>query len=396
MAASSLKRKVLGFLGRMAQVIPVKRPQDYVVNGTGTISIQGRSVTGVSTLFSRELHIGDSVKIGVRSMQKEAKVVAAIHSDTEATLAEDFSLVDNSSFSVMPKIDQNEVFQKVHEGLRDGRCIGIFPEGGSHDRTDILPLKAGVCLMALGAMAKYHVQVTIICCGLNYYEGHKFRSKTLVNFGVPYKVPFELAELYLKDRRSAVAILLKEVERRLRDVWITAENFEELQLIINSRRLFRHSKEKYTPERKMEMNKSFNKAYKYLKAKYGELEDVKQVSHLISKYNSALQRIGVKDSQVRSSHLSRFRMVIYSLYSLVSVVFRLVFVLPSWVFIGIIGVYIRQSAEKERVKALAHSEVKLTGRDVLASSKIILGIVLIPVCSGLIGLLVGLYFGCKF
>lgn len=27
--------------------------------------------------------------------------------------------------------------------------IGIFPEGGSHDRSELLPLKAGVALMAL-------------------------------------------------------------------------------------------------------------------------------------------------------------------------------------------------------------------------------------------------------
>lgn len=29
--------------------------------------------------------------------------------------------------------------------------MGIFPEGGSHDRTDLLPLKAGVAVIALEA-----------------------------------------------------------------------------------------------------------------------------------------------------------------------------------------------------------------------------------------------------
>jgi len=27
--------------------------------------------------------------------------------------------------------------------LNEGKCFAIFPEGGSHDRTDLLPLKAG-------------------------------------------------------------------------------------------------------------------------------------------------------------------------------------------------------------------------------------------------------------
>jgi glycerol-3-phosphate O-acyltransferase/dihydroxyacetone phosphate acyltransferase len=53
--------------------------------------------------------------------------------------------------------------------------IGIFPEGGSHDRTELLPLKAGVTLMALGAVEKYKVPVKIVPCGLNYFFGHKFR-----------------------------------------------------------------------------------------------------------------------------------------------------------------------------------------------------------------------------
>lgn len=395
MANSSLKRRVVGFIARMAKVIPVKRAQDYIVKGPGTVSIEGRRLQGVNTQFLSQLHAGASVKIGVSCNQKQAQVIASVESETEATLIEDSSIVADSPYDIIPKVDHNEVFQMVHEGLRDGKCIGIFPEGGSHDRTELLPLKAGVCLMALGAMCKHHVQVTIICCGLNYYQGHKFRSKALVNYGVPYKIPFELADLYLKDRRQAVAILLKEIERRLRDVWITAENFEELQLLLTARRLYRSSKEKYTAERKMELNKNFMKAFKYLKAKYGELEDVQEVARLISKYTTELKKIGIRDFQVRSLSLSRSKMVLYSIYSLFSVVFRLIFVLPSWVFIGVIGAFINYSAEKERAKAVANSEVKLHGYDVLASFKIVYGIVLIPLSTGLIALIAGMYSGCK-
>lgn len=52
--------------------------------------------------------------------------------------------------------------------------IGIFPEGGSHDRTELLPLKAGVCIMALGAMANYNLNVKIVTLGLNYYRADQF------------------------------------------------------------------------------------------------------------------------------------------------------------------------------------------------------------------------------
>lgn len=38
-------------------------------------------------------------------------------------------------------VDQSGMFSAVHSALANGGCIGIFPEGGSHDRTDLLPLK---------------------------------------------------------------------------------------------------------------------------------------------------------------------------------------------------------------------------------------------------------------
>lgn len=56
------------------------------------------------------------------------------------------------SFKVIPKLDQSQMYESVWKELSENQCIGIFPEGGSHDRTDLLPLKAGVCIMALGAM----------------------------------------------------------------------------------------------------------------------------------------------------------------------------------------------------------------------------------------------------
>ena len=59
------------------------------------------------------------------------------------------------------KIKQLEFFQKG---------INFNYGRGSHDNPDILPLKAGVCIMALGAMAKYNCKVKIVTCGLNYYE----------------------------------------------------------------------------------------------------------------------------------------------------------------------------------------------------------------------------------
>ena len=48
---------------------------------------------------------------------------------------------EGTGFKVAPKLDQGQVYTAVHQVLHRGGSIGIFPEGGSHDRTDLLPLK---------------------------------------------------------------------------------------------------------------------------------------------------------------------------------------------------------------------------------------------------------------
>ena len=57
----------------------------------------------------------------------------------------------------------------------------------------MLPLKAGVTVMALGAMARNpDIDVTIVPCGLNYFNPDKFRSRAIVEYGEPVKIDREL------------------------------------------------------------------------------------------------------------------------------------------------------------------------------------------------------------
>src|SRR5215210_7931769 len=49
---------------------------------------------------------------------------------------------------------QNQrTFAACHELLRQGRCIALFPEGISHNATELLPLKTGAARIALGAIS---------------------------------------------------------------------------------------------------------------------------------------------------------------------------------------------------------------------------------------------------
>lgn len=77
-------------------------------------------------------------------------------------------------------MEYNDLYDEVWKTLTNGECIGIFPEGGSHDKMSLLPFKAGICIMALGAMAKYEKPVTIVPCGFHYYNQQNFRSKVIM------------------------------------------------------------------------------------------------------------------------------------------------------------------------------------------------------------------------
>lgn len=62
----------------------------------------------------------------------------------------------------------------------------------------MLPLKAGVCIMGLGAMNAYHIPVKIVPCGLNYYR--------VRNYLVQGHQPKALPKLY-RDMNSEAKLL---------------------------------------------------------------------------------------------------------------------------------------------------------------------------------------------
>ena len=106
--------------------------------------------------------------------------------------------------------------------------------GGSHDRTDLLPLKAGVSIMALGAMANDpNCQVKIVPVGLSYFHAHKFRSRAVVEFGSALDVPAEFVEMYKQggqQKRDAVAKFLDLIYDSLKTVTVRAPDYDTLMV----------------------------------------------------------------------------------------------------------------------------------------------------------------------
>lgn len=204
-AASTHRTRVLGLFTRIMGAIPVERPQDLAQVGEGTIELkEGGVVIGHSSKFMKQAMVGDTIKPKEGSDLVITEIISDIECKVKAKDIDSNELGIKNSYKILPKVDQSNVFAKVWEELSNGKNLGIFPEGGSHDQTDLLPLKVGVAICGLGAMTKYKdAKIKVVACGLKYFNPSKFRSKMILEFSTPFEVDSNLVEEYQTDKRAA-------------------------------------------------------------------------------------------------------------------------------------------------------------------------------------------------
>ena len=204
-AAVSTKNKWLNFFLKLVNFIPTRRPQDEIYPGIGTVvSVKEGELKGKGANFTKLLTDKSTVIYG--SPKVELFVKKVVDDDTlEVDNPKGIEFEGETSFKVLPKVDQSKMFDNCWKFLAEGKVVGIFPEGGSHDQMGLLPIKAGVGIIYMGAIEKYNADAQVIACGINYDNGHKFRSTVILEFGVPYK----MQELEVKRYKDAE--LKKEV-----------------------------------------------------------------------------------------------------------------------------------------------------------------------------------------
>ncbi len=74
----------------------------------------------------------------------------------------------------------DSMFSAVYDAFKNNAWVLIFPEGSSHDETQLLPLKTGAARMAIGAELE---NLQILPIGITYETKHHFRSRVNVNLG---------------------------------------------------------------------------------------------------------------------------------------------------------------------------------------------------------------------
>ncbi|KAI1795960.1 glycerol-3-phosphate O-acyltransferase [Ganoderma leucocontextum] len=395
-AAKSMKRRVVGFFAGMMASIPVVRAADDAKAGTGEITISEEESTliiGHGTKFASEFTPKMQVMLP-KSMGSVVAEVSEILSDTRLRIKKEFSGTaklrekikdvqaagqQGFSFKRLPFVDQHEMYQYVYQSLTEGGAICIFPEGGSHDRTDLLPLKAGVSLMALGAMANNpDLRVKVVPVGLSYFHAHRFRSRAVVEFGSPLDVPMEFVDMFKEGgakKREAVGKFLDIIYDALKTVTLRAPEYDTLMLIQAGRRLYKTPGQHLTLSQVVELNKRFLQGYLHFKNE----PKVQKLRDDVLRYNRFLRDLGLRDHQVPRAQKAEWKTFSLLAYRLGLLAVWTVLALPGVILNGPIFVTASIISRKKAKEALAASEVKIAGRDVLATWKILVALGVTPV-----------------
>ncbi len=144
------------------------------------------------------------------------------------------------------RMEENlETFAACHRLLFEGGAIAIFPEGVSHDREAVLPLKTGCARIILEAEAKagFRLSSVIVPVGITFSNRELFRSDALVYFGEPLD-PSPHFDLYRKGPpEEAVKALTRELEAALQRIALHVPREEDEELLRALRGFFAEARE---------------------------------------------------------------------------------------------------------------------------------------------------------
>ncbi|KAJ3819838.1 glycerol-3-phosphate O-acyltransferase [Lentinula raphanica] len=413
-AAKSLQRRFVGAFSRLMESIPVVRASDNAKPGTGTVYLSDSDpclVLGYNTSFTKEFAPRMQIQLSKLLNFASAEVVEVL-SDSQLRIKQEFKSADGPTsnctellreqvatirstggndgleFKTVPYINQQEMYRYVYDRLKHGGSIGIFPEGGSHDRTDLLPLKAGVSTMALGAMANDPTtHVKIVPVGLSYFHPHKFRSRAVVEFGPAMDVPLELVGMFKKgggEKREAVSKLLGLIYDALKTVTVRAPDYDTLMLVQAVRRLYKTPTQHLTLGQVVELNRRLLNGYAHFK---DDLR-IQKLRVDVLKYNRSLRDLGIRDHQVPRVQKTSWKIMGLLLYRLGLLIVWTVFALPGTILNGPIFILASIISKRKAKADLAASTVKVTGRDVLATWKGLIALGVAPLLYSFYALLV--------
>lgn len=437
MAEASWKRRIVGDLARALQVIPVTRAQDVAVKGAGRIQMnatvegtdQGenkdnssdKTLTNVEsttttrmtvqghegTQFTTQTKIGDKIQWSNDNNEQSATThvarIVEIHSDThmivECIDAPSPTTTTTTAYDILPQVPLQQVFGKVLDRLALHGAIGIFPEGGSHDRTDLLPLKIGIALVAYQALDTHGLRVPVVPVGLSYFRAHRWRGRAVVEYGKPvYVDPATLPQFRQQGpaRHQVCDDFLLQIEDAMRSVLVQSPDYETLQLLHTARRLYQEHSSSTTTLEKQDLARRFTVGYQRMLQQMpggGELLPTEWLSlqQRLKEYAHELKELGLKDYQVnmlvvvaasddpQQQQTPQWYLLLQWIYAVGHLIVLLaIAAIPTLALNLPVGVLAGLYSERRRRTALQKSKVKIHGYDVMLTEKVVFCIIMVP------------------
>lgn len=134
----------------------------------------------------------------------------------------------------------------------------------------------------------------------------------------------------------------------MKSVTLTAPSYNELNSLFIIRNLYIPTDVKLTPTQYTEICKRFVKGYEKLK----ENETIKKAMFQVNEYTNELDKVGLKDRNVRSEDFTYTWIVKKNLYSFFLATLFIILCLPALFLLTPFAYIVRNKAEQERIAVI--------------------------------------------
>ncbi len=134
----------------------------------------------------------------------------------------------------------------------------------------------------------------------------------------------------------------------MKSVTLTAPSYNELKSLFIVRNLYIPTDVKVTPTQYAEICKRFTKGYEKLK----ENEIIKKEMEKLNEYTNELDKVGLKDRNVRSDDFTYGWIIKKNLYSFFLAALYIILSLPALILLSPFAYIVRNKAEEERIAVI--------------------------------------------
>lgn len=273
-----------------------------------------------------------------------------------------------------------ETFEAARAVLARGGVLALFPEGTSHDEPHLLPLKTGAARIALGAAAAGGAPLQVVPAGLTFADKTRFRSDALLRFGEPFPVEPGALDADGEPAADAVRALTARVQEGLAQVVLQAEREEALALVASAERILSASGDAPL-SKQFELRQRVLEGWARLRAIAPERAAA--IERRIRRYEAVLAQTGLEPALLDPRHFRVANVLSFSLRALAVLLVLLPLAVagaalhaPAWFAVDTVA---RRLAKKDLA--------------VLATMKVLAGLVFYPATWAALGTAVGLRFG---